>query len=532
MFRCVPKVLALAAAVAGAGLFAGQAAQAAFTTFTWASGTTWTTASWTKSGGTDDSNAYPNHAGDVVTYGTSASITLNQSVTMGQLIGSGGGGTIVASGSNTITMDNTGGTTKADVSPYISGTVAIIENPSNNGFNIQPNILMANTNLVIASTQFGDGGATGTSGTINASTSGLTLYLLVTTRGGLGLNIGGSLGTSGNAFAVQNVNGGFSATLTAPTFVTGNLGGLVTSVTQNATNGLVLTNSNNVYGTTAITSGILYVGGAVSGNVPNAGTTGNLGFGTVTIASGATLEVNSSGSPIITPDINPAGANGSIVVGSQATTTAYITGTVNVTNLTLDTLGNTSFLVMSPWNVPGNATTTQTVTGTFGNTASGTLDLVKSGTGTLIISGTTGTNTAEAENIAGGTLKLDYTTNSTVNRLSTGHSFRMSGGTLLLHGGTVTETTASGMHLNAGGSTITRDSGTSKLVVTIARQVGGTLNVTTDANGIPFGTTTANDAGSILGGYITVQNLAGTDWNWGVSGNPITGLGSYTAYPV
>ena len=153
---------------------------------------------------------------------------------------------------------------------------------------------------------------------------------------------------------------------------------------------------------------------------------------------------------------------------------------------------------------------------------SGKVAISVSGVGTWKLSGANtfnGTTTVSG----GSTLTADYSTQDN-SKLSDTAALALSGGTLILNGGTHVEVVSNTL-LNAGGTFLARSGGsTGKLRMNaITRAAGGTIDVA-DATLADTDTTNVN---SILGGYATLGN----DWainSTGGADGAITALAAYT----
>jgi fibronectin-binding autotransporter adhesin len=210
----------------------------------------------------------------------------------------------------------------------------------------------------------------------------------------------------------------------------------------------------------------------------------------------------------------------------------------------------------------GGRTTTFTLGGSFtgsaneirgviqNNDSTSLIAITKSGIGTWILKGDN-TFTGATTISGGGTLVLDYTTNSGRKLSNTPATFTLGGGTLVLKGGSYTEV-ASGTTLSANtGSSISRDGGTSKislgaLTLNLASlsisetnlATTTTLNATGLSNAssiLPFGRVTvgphfgANDgSGNIVpyADYATATTAGGSATTWV---NQLTGGGTMAA---
>ncbi|RFC45582.1 MAG: Autotransporter-associated beta strand repeat-containing protein, partial [Verrucomicrobia bacterium] len=183
----------------------------------------------------------------------------------------------------------------------------------------------------------------------------------------------------------------------------------------------------------------------------------------------------------------------------------------------------------------GNTNATSTFAGTIRSSA-GTLNLVKTGTGALTLTGAntyTGTTTVNQ-----GTLTLNFSGAATgapfSNILPATTALTLGSGTLNVTGLTaatpINNTQALGSTTLTGGATVTMAGSTSGLTslslgaISRTAGLGGTVNITGLSSFLTVGTTTANNAAGILGGWATV---AGVDWaTVNASGNIV----AYSAY--
>ena len=156
---------------------------------------------------------------------------------------------------------------------------------------------------------------------------------------------------------------------------------------------------------------------------------------------------------------------------------------------------------------------------TFSSSISGGGRLTKVGSGTLTLS--TDQSYSGSTTVNGGTLAVNGNLSST--------ALVLGGGTLSLSNGTGASFT-NGTTLNAGSSGLNASSVSAGNVVlnAISRNAGSAINFTLPTASNFITTTTANTAGSILGGWSTV---AGTDWAVNDGAGNIIALapGGYTA---
>ena len=145
----------------------------------------------------------------------------------------------------------------------------------------------------------GSGGAVwdyGTANTWNASGTGSTLFL----KGDL-VEFGESAvaNVAVQAGGVTPANVSFTAETTAYTLTGGGIGG-GGSLTKTGAATVVLANDNSYVGTTTINGGTLQIG--------NGGSTGTLGLGATTVAGGATLSFNRTGTSTVVGAISGGGS--------------------------------------------------------------------------------------------------------------------------------------------------------------------------------------------------------------------------------
>ena len=246
-----------------------------------------------------------------------------------------------------VALNNTGNVTYSG-----SGTSAT-RSSFGLGVNVKDVLISSNGNVII--------GSTGSSfvsilnsGNITVSPTGLSNVTLSAT-------------TSANTGYINNngliLNNGTSS---GTTTINGNLGALVTGVTQSAASGtMVFSGENSLYnGTTTLTAGVLKLGSAtvLGGNGSSTGTGGALTI------SGGTLMAN--GAPLTTTTNNVQNWNGSFSIDGTSAANVHFGGSGNVT------LGaNVQITILST----GGLLYDGTYSGTMGGT--GNLSLVYNSSG-------------------------------------------------------------------------------------------------------------------------------------------------------
>jgi len=412
------------------------------TTYTISSGTNgpWsTTANW--SGGLVGSGG-----GNVATsgtgIGTSGSLALNVSETLGQLTNTGTTSFTVTGSGGVFTFDNTGGANN------VFGNSDAAISTSGTGFlTVNPNIIFQNTNFDVGSTGAGaiTLGTTAAS-TITAGTSG-TLNFRANSTGAITVN--SSIGTAGSSIAIANLGTG-----TNTVTLSGVLGTDVSGVTENAAAGtLVLGSANTFTGGVTLTSGTLQLTNATAA-----------GSGTIAIGNGAVL-LNQNAGGYIGNYANALSLSGSvnIFVGTKAPGYA---GNI--------LLGGPTVVV----NVGGNSVTTHAVVfiGVISDGGAGD-GLTETG-GTLYLAGAN-TYTGLTTINSGGTLILGGSNNGGTSQVGATGSL-VGSGTILDNGlldfgrtNTITQGTDFGT-INGTGS---------------VNQIGGGIVILSGSNGYSGGTT-------------------------------------------
>ena len=362
-------------------------------TFYWANGDT--TGNWDSTSLSTDwkSATFPNAAGTIVKYdlrGTASAagtVTLNTNATIGILSqqdnssgGNNGVFTIVKSGTNALTFDNTEGstnnwgTTAASIEFWGNGN-------TNNQWNVQPDIIISNTDLNIAAMAGGVNiGSSANSASITATTS--QNLNLRGNSGSRALTINDSIGTSGDGVITLN-NLGTSGVVTT---IAGNIGAKVGSITQNGANTLLLSGDNSAFvGTTTITAGTLRYNAATA--LPAS-------------SAGRSITVNTGGIASAGYAINDTFL-GRIVQSSAGTIALNLASgnALDFGGFTSASLGATAAVTYSGALTPnaqayrfGGGTATLTVSSTLNDSGgvSGECSVTKVGADTVVLSGTNG----------------------------------------------------------------------------------------------------------------------------------------------
>jgi autotransporter-associated beta strand protein len=468
--------------------------------------------------------------GSVTQEGTGSALTLSasNSFTGGLAIQS---GTVIAStsayalGAGGVTLGNTTGSNPATLLIGTTGLTyanAITLATNSNA----PTLTIGNFGAAISTTF--TGGVTGA--------NNLTINENATTG-----NITFATTALNNSGTITNIGLGSGATT-----ITSNIGSNVTGVTENSTYSSLFLSGANTFGGTGVT--------ILAGNVVASTSASALG------AAGVTLGNSAGGS-----------SNASLFVGTTGLTFANAISLATTTTGTL-TIGNTGTAISSTFTGGVTGTNNLTIndnssTGTIAFTTTalnntGTITNIGVGTGTTTISGGIGSNvTGLTENsltsgltltgaassytgattISTGTLTLDFSQagSPTTNLSSTSSALVMGGGAgpaalnVIGLSGTINSQAFNGATFNPGASSLTiSNNATSNPTLValgaITRNVGGTVNFTQPVNGAVgstngYTTTTANDAGGILGGWATVS---GTGWAVN-NGTNIVALASY-----
>lgn len=385
------------------------------------------------------------------------------------------------------------------------------------------------------------GGITVVNGT-NAAGGNWKLSAGTLRIGANGLAAAGSLTLNGGTLSSNAATTGGDRTLGNATTIGGNI------TLGDATNTGILTFTNTVDLGGATRTLTTASDAKMSGVISNGGIT-KAGAGTLTIN-------NTTAANTLAGDLTVNAGILSLGTGGTGSNTARVdgfgTGTVNINtggSVRLWIQNSTSFTVANNFSINGGTLYSEdgiyNLTGTvvvgssgasFGSKYTGknlTLSGAITGTGPVGIVAMAGGNNANLVTLAGSntysgattvnagmTLGLDYTTNDN-SKLSDTAALTLSAATVNLTGGTHAEAVGS-TSLTAGTvNTISRGSGTATLQLgNITRGAGSILNLST--SGIA-GTTTANDAGGVLGVWATV---GGTDLATSSGGSIVT----YTGY--
>ena len=369
-------------------------------------------------------------------------------------------------------------------------------------------------------------------GPINLATSGVNI------ANGAALNVTLDTQTVTYAFPLT-LNGGGGQNITT----TGFLHGSGNNSTINLTGGVTLANAasqSNFYlfgisNTLNINSVISGVGGLSfnSGGATTSNNTYNLNTA-ATYTGNTTLFVNPGLVTLNLGVANALPATTVLTIGEQA---ASYTATLNLNNRA-QTLAGLATVAATPGSsliatggTAGILTINGTTSNTFAGVISGAGSLVKAGTGTQTLSGLntyTGGTT-----VNGGTLALSAAT--TAANVAAAGTLTLGGGTLSATGTAavaVTESFNGGTTLTANtASAVTATQGTATNLTinlgAITRNTGSTVNFTLPTTG-SITTTTANDAGGILGGYATV---GGTDFAKSAGTGTVAGaITAFTGY--
>jgi len=280
-------------------------------------------------------------------------------------------------------------------------------------------------------------------------------------------------------------------------------------LTKSNTSTWTLTNAANTYtGTTTVSGGTLQIS-----TLNNGGPGNNSSIGASTNAA-ANLVLN-GGTLRYTGGVVSTDRLFSLQVSSSLDSSG--TGAVNFTNS--GSMGFNGGTAAKTLTLTGTNTGNNTLAAAVGNNT-GATSIAKTGIGTWVLSGDNSAATGTSSISGGGTLVLDYT--AATSKLSSG-ALNLNGGTITLKGGSYTQVAAS-TALGAGGTFITRDTGTSKLQMNaITRVQGGSISFLDGT----VATTDNTNTNGILGGWATIGD------NWAINSTnladgAITALGSYT----
>jgi autotransporter-associated beta strand protein len=414
------------------------------------------------------------------------------------------------------------------------------------------------------------------------------------------INVSGTVGAGNMTFASGSgaivLSGGTINLAAAQTITVNNatntissvLSGAATSFTKAGTGTLVLTQNNTYTGTTSVSAGTLILSNAntISGatSVVAAGTlqlghATSMGTSTMTLASGATLQLrNDANTTFTAPIATPAGAvtynfdvNQATVAGTAKTLTrgniTFATSTANTINVTggnsytlgLGTLSSPSG-TGGPWAFTVNATTAAVTianfsAGSFGNAlalqggnaitlsnfemgSNSTNSLTVSGSGTIATLGsTTQTNNRAGGSVAytltSGTLNITTTTSLANTRAASG---TLTAPTFAINGGTLNNTSGSALTLAASPGTGTI---AGSPTITLGGNFAFGTALSTSTNNLNLGTGAITNAGNrtitlagtgstlTMGGVMTNTSGANQTTTVNGAGNTLS-LGGYS----
>ncbi len=250
--------------------------------------------------------------------------------------------------------------------------------------------------------------------------------------------------------------------------------------------------------------------------------------------AGNFLQLTSGGAILIAPTFTGSGItetiNAPLVIGTTTAGTYAFTNNAAPSSSVLDIGGSVTgaastsgtTVLTTTLTLNGSNAGANTISGVLGNGSNGgTLSVTKTGAGTWVLSGNntyTGTTTA-----VGGTLILDYTTNSGTKLGGSSSTLALGGVNLELNGGTGTETGSITTFNGGGQANISRISGSETLALGAISQAfnqgGGTPTSVNFQSGVATTTSatsnTVNTQASLIGGaaFVTVGTTLGSyDW--------------------
>jgi len=353
-------------------------------------------------------------------------------------------------------------------------------------------------------------------GTITATTYGLTGGTVTANLGTGTMNVTGSTALNGTAGAAAvNISAG---TLTfgssnrladAATVTVSGTGILNTSTGLTDTVGTFNMSAGSLNGTGTITAATYGLSGGT--------VTGNLGVGTMNVTGSTALNGTAAATAVnISAGTLTLGSNDRLANG--ATVTVSGTGILNTGAGLTDTVGTFN---MSAGSLNGTGTITATTYGLTGGTVTGNL-----GVGTMNVTGSTalnGTAAATAVNISAGTLTLGSS-----DRLANGATVTVSGTGILNTGAGLTDTVGT-FNMSAGSL-----NGTGTITATTYGLTGGTVTAGLGAGAITVnaGTVALGSAGrlnsastvTVQGGQLTLAG-AETVASYTQSGGTLGGSG-------
>ncbi len=555
--RGLPFGRLLNSLIAIAALFSGQVVQGANVThaLTGAATNNWSTATFTNPSGTWSSTGV---IGDLFQYNTATgtlaldTLTLDTNVTLGVIKQTNTGALVIATnGTNFFTLDATG-LLAANQDFGNAGVAQIGQAGTAGALTINPNIVLANTNVDIGTTTNSSSVTIG--GNITASTN-QTIFFRANSNSSN--TVTGNIGASGSNIAIQNVG-----TSTGTTTISGNLGASVTTVTENsASSGLTIGGAaDNTYtGTTTLTQGTLTATSSLFTATQRPLSTGqlNLNGGTINLFTGGATGSgtgNTTTETVTFGNNTVVGGTTTINVGRTSTSTASTNKTIalgtlsiGANNLNITGANNYGLQFAGATTLTGNATfnvTTAalTLTGAIGD-GSGGFGFTKLGAGALTITGagtyggatvfgTSGSTTSAATTTLSGAsgsisgssgisifgsgtvLSLDNTLGNVDRIKDTGAVNLGNSGELSLTGNATTNTTETmgAIGIGAGQTTVTIGSAASRVTTLAASSLVRTSNGTAMLRGSSLNQSAATNVSRITlsGGAPTGADFVGS----------------------
>jgi autotransporter-associated beta strand protein len=292
-----------------------------------------------------------------------------------------------------------------------------------------------------------------------------------------------------------------------------------TQATVYANDSLELTNRidlNNVTRTVQVNANKALLSGDIRDAIGSAGLT-KTGNGTLVLTGNNTYNGNttlSAGTLSVETAANfGSGSSGLVMDG----------GTLQIRGTTLSSISGLGHAVTFNNNAKGFDIQNAAHTFTVNQVLSGTT-LLKSGAGTLVLN-QNNTFTGATTVTGGGTLKLDYSTNGS--KLATA-ALNLSGGNLVLSGGSHADTVSSIVLAVGTGNAISRESGDSSISNSGGLTIGANSNLTISHAGIVT-TTAGNTNGILANGQVTVGDQFGTNDTNVIQAYSIPGANQFTA---